>query len=343
MAPAAHMRSGRRRSRRLQLAAAICVALASAALTGALYGQEAPEPITPIPAVEGLDQAKLELGRRLFEDPRLSGGDRIACSSCHDLKAGGEDGRPRAIGANGEPQEFNTLSLFNSAWNFRLSWRGNFRGFAAETEAVLLDPGFMNARWDDLLPKLRRDEGYRRSFGALYGQRWGQAEILATLAEFERSLVTPNARFDKYLRGDTSAISADEKRGYQLFSSYGCVSCHQGRNVGGNLFEKFGIFSDPYSGRAAATPADLGRYTITGKEEDRYVFRVPSLRNVAVTAPYFHDGSAASLDDAVSAMGRFQLGRDLPCGDVALIVAFLGTLTGEYQGHPLRARDPGQR
>jgi cytochrome c peroxidase len=328
---------------RLLATALTSLAVATVCVSGfalLTQAQDGSHPITPVPVVEGLDAAKLSLGRRLFGDPHLSGSDLIACSSCHDLTAGGEDGRPHAVGADGRIADFNTLSLFNVALNYRLSWRGNFTDLASENEAVLLDPRFMNARWDDLLPKLRKDEVYRREFTALYGSRWGQAEILDALGEFERSLVTPNSRFDRFLRGDADAISADEKAGYRLFAAYGCISCHQGRNIGGNLFERFGIFADPTSGRRAETPADLGRYTLTGREEDRFVFRVPSLRNVAVTAPYFHDGSVASLEDAVTIMSRAQLGRELPPRDRDRIVAFLGTLTGEYQGQPLRRRAP---
>jgi cytochrome c peroxidase len=159
--------------------------------------------------------------------------------------------------------------------------------------------------------------------------------VLDALAIFQRSLITPNARFDRYLKGERDAITADEERGYQLFKAYGCIACHQGANVGGNLFQKFGIFQDLFAGQKTLTKADLGRFTITGVESDRHVFRVPSLRNVAVTAPYFHDGRTASLADAVKIMARNQLGRELDQRDADLIVKFLGTLTGEYRGQPL--------
>lgn len=146
-------------------------------------------------------------------------------------------------------------------------------------------------------------------------------------------------RIDRYLRGERAALGAEEEHGYELFKAYGCVACHQGVNVGGNLFQKFGIFYDPFSGQSAVTEADLGRLAVTGKEADRHVFRVPSLRNVGVTAPYFHDGSATSLEEAVEAMARSQLGRSLMEQEISSIAAFLRTLTGEYQGRPL-APDP---
>jgi cytochrome c peroxidase len=159
--------------------------------------------------------------------------------------------------------------------------------------------------------------------------------VLDALAAYQRSLTTPRARFDRYLAGERTSITADEERGYRLFKSYGCSACHQGVNVGGNLFQKFGIFSDPFTGRGAITQANLGRFAITGMESDRHVFRVPSLRNVAVTAPYFHDGRAATLEEAVEIMALNQLGREIAESDIDLIVKFLGTLTGEYRGRSL--------
>jgi cytochrome c peroxidase len=188
-----------------------------------------------------------------------------------------------------------------------------------------------------LLATLRADSDYRRAFAAIYGGDIRREQILDALAAYQRSLVTPNARFDRYLRGEPGAITPEEEHGYRLFKAYGCIACHQGANVGGNLFQKFGIFADPFAGRDAATRADLGRFTITGDEADRHVFRVPSLRNAALTAPYFHDGSAKSLEEAVEIMARNQLGRTLAEREVALIVAFLRTLTGERGGRPLAA------
>lgn len=194
----------------------------------------------------------------------------------------------------------------------------------------------MNANWEELLAKLRADPDYRKAFAASYPGDLQPAQVLDAIASFERSLLTPNARFDHYLHGQQDALTEEEKRGYQSFKSYGCVACHQGVNVGGNLYQKFGIFQYPFSQRAA-TAADLGRFTLTGNERDRFVFRVPSLRNVAVTAPYFHDGGASTLEQAVGAMAREQLDRVLTEEEISLIVKFLYTLTGKYQGQPLAA------
>ena len=300
------------------------------------------EPITPVPAAEALDPAKIELGRRMFHDVRLSRGDRVSCASCHDLARGGDDGRARSETNDGRPSDFNASTVFNAALNARLNWRGNFRTLTEQNEAVLLDPRLMNATWPELLAKLRADADYRAAFKALYGGP-EREHVLDALATFQRSLLTPDARFDRYLRGARDAITAEEARGYQLFKAYGCIACHQGVNVGGNLFQRFGVFYDPFAARGNAGAADLGRYTITGREDDRKVFRVPSLRNVAVTSPYFHDGSAASLAEAVDIMARSQLGRELPRDDIDLIIRFLRTLTGVYRGQSLTRSDSEPR
>jgi cytochrome c peroxidase len=322
---------------RLTVAACIGWLVCTAVVAGRAETVDS-EPVTPIPAVEALDPAKIELGRRMFHDARLSREGRISCAACHDLARGGDDGRARSTAADGRPLDFNTSTVFNAALNARLNWRGNFRTLREQNEAVLLDPRLMNATWPELLAKLRADPDYRGAVKAVYGGGPEREHVLDALATFQRSLLTPGARFDRYLRGERDAVTADEARGYQLFKGYGCIACHQGVNVGGNLFQKFGVFHDPFAARRGADAPDLGRYTITGREEDRRVFRVPSLRNVAVTAPYFHDGSATSLAQAVETMARAQLGRELPRGDIDLIVKFLRTLTGRYQGESLATR-----
>jgi cytochrome c peroxidase len=311
------------------------VALVCANFAGLLAEPIGSEPITPVPWVAGLDPARIELGRKMFHDVRLSRDDKVSCAGCHYLDRGGADARSHAIGVDGRPLDFNALTIFNVGLNARLNWRGNFRTLEEQNEAVLLDPRLMNSTWPELLAKLRADTEYQATFKTIYGEAPERERVLDALATFQRSLVTPDARFDRYLRGERNAIAADEARGYQLFKAYGCIACHQGANVGGNLFQKFGVFYDPFAERGATDAADLGRYTITGNERDRHVFRVPSLRNIAVTAPYFHDGSVASLGEAVAIMARSQLGREVPQQDVDLIVKFLGTLTGAYEGRSI--------
>jgi cytochrome c peroxidase len=309
--------------------------------TGTAYGQEdrADEPITPIPATVDVRPDKARLGERLFNDVRLSRGGVVACSTCHRLDAGGADNQALAAGLDGRPLDFNTPSIFNIALDALLDWRGNYRTIEAQNAAVLRDARIMDTDWASLLAALRADAAYRAGFVAIYRAEPGREEVIDSLAAFQRSLLTPNSRFDRYLRGEPHALSAEEQRGYELFKSYGCVACHQGVNVGGNLYQRFGVFADPFAGRPERQ-ADLGRFVLTGDPADRHVFRVPSLRNVALTAPYFHNGSASSLSDAVTVMARSQLGRTLPRTDTALIVGFLRTLTGEYRGHTLA--EPGR-
>jgi cytochrome c peroxidase len=312
------------------------------AVTDPHEGAAAPlsnEPIVPLPLTVDVDPAKVRLGKRLFHDVRLAHDNRMACATCHRLAEGGADGLPRSLGRDGKPLDFNSPTVFNAALNFRQGWRGNYRTLEEQAEAGFLDPQGMNTNWQELLAKLRADPDYREAFAASYRGDLQPAQVLDAIAVFERSLLTPNARFDRYLRGQHDALTEEEKHGYQLFKAYGCVACHQGVNVGGNLFQKFGIFQDNFAERGNTTKADLGRFTITGDKRDRYVFRVPSLRNVAVTAPYFHDGGAPTLKKAVAVMARTQLGRTLTEAEISLIVQFLHTLTGEYQGRSLEA-DP---
>jgi cytochrome c peroxidase len=318
-----------------RLAIFVCAAL----IMGTWAVADSNEPVTPIHPAERLDAAKVELGRKLFHDVRLSHDDVVACATCHRLETGGDDGQARSPGIDGRPLDFNTPTIFNIAISFRFNWRGNFRGLEEQNESVLINPRIMNTTWPELLAKLRGDRDYLKSFGAVYGRAPGAANVLDALATFQRSLLTPNSRFDRRLRGDHNAISTEEERGYQRFKSYGCVACHQGVNFGGNLFQRFGVFYDPFAQREFATESDLGRFSVTGMESDKHVFRVPSLRNVAVTAPYFHNGETASLTEAVEIMARSQLGRELPAEDIDRIVQFLHTLTGEYQGRSLADAD----
>lgn len=295
---------------------------------------ETEPPIAPIPLTIDLDAARVDLGERLFNDPRLARDNRMACAVCHRLDTGGADGQPLAITNSGALDQVNTPTVFNSAYNFRHTWRGAFRSLEQQAEADLHNPRHADTSWDELLPKLRNVPDYAKAFNRNYPGGITRENVLDAIATYERSLITPNARFDRYLRGDNNAISADEREGYRLFRTYGCITCHQGVNIGGNMFQKFGVVRDYFAGRRQVQ-ADLGRFLVTGLERDRHVFKVPTLRNVELTAPYLHDGSAATLEDAIDTMATVQLGQRLPAEHRRAIAGFLRTLTGELRGRPL--------
>jgi len=253
------------------------------------------------------------------------------------------DGRPRGLALDGRARLRNTPTLFNVALSASFNWDGATNTLEAHADKLLSNPDVMNARWPELLAKLRADPGYRASFQAAYSDGLSRANLLDALASFERTLITPDAPFDRYLRGETAALTSEQLDGYRLFKSYGCVACHQGVNVGGNLFQKFGVFQEFVTTSASGDDTDSGRHSVTRVERDRGVFRVPSLRNVALTGPYFHDGSMPTLEGAVATMARVQLGRSLTQDDIRLIVCFLQTLTGEFRGQPLTIAASGTR
>jgi len=294
-----------------------------------------PEPIKPIPLEVKLDAGKVALGRKLFNESKLSSDNTVSCATCHDLSKGGTDRRVRSVGIGGAEGSVSAPTVFNSGFNFNQFWDGRAHTLADQMDGPVQGAVEMGATWEGIVIKLDRDPEYVAVFKKIYPDGVQPANIKDAIVQFEMSLSTPNSKFDKYLRGDQAALSADEKEGYRKFKSHGCASCHQGVGVGGNMFETFGAMADYFSVRGNVTKADFGRFNITGKEEDRFVFKVPSLRNVALTPPYFHDGSAKRLEDAVEVMGKYQLGRKLSPGDIEQIVKFLNTLTGEYEGKPL--------
>lgn len=301
------------------------------------------EPIAPLPLASDENPAKVTLGERLFGDVRLSRDRSMSCLTCHQFERGGADGLAVSRRADGTSLARNSPTIFNVGFNYFYNWDGSTQALEAHAEKLMLNPDVMDANWPELLERLRADSAYVAAFKSAYPDGLTKASVLDALAVYERSLITPNARFDQHLRGRRDALTEQERQGYRLFKSYGCVACHQGMNVGGNMFQRFGIF--PYS----RAPADLGqpdervdygRFQVTRVERDRHVFRVPSLRNVALTAPYFHHGKAATLEAAVDTMAQVQLGKTLTPEEIELIVRFLHTLTGEYRGRPLASAAP---
>ncbi len=293
------------------------------------------EPIQAIPQQIEVDPPKVTLGEKLFQDVRLSTNNQKSCLSCHSFSLGGADRRSHSIGINGALTEVNTPTIFNARFNYRLNWNGKYTNLADHLDSLMNNPKVMGVRWPEAVRSLQQVPEYARSFDRIYPDGVTPTNIKDALVAYELSLNTPNSRFDRFLQGDKQALNQAEKEGYRLFKANGCVSCHQGVNVGGNMFQPFGIIGDYLTDRGNITTADLGRFNVTKNAADRHVFRVPSLRNVAVTAPYFHDGSAPTLEDAVGKMTKYQLGRTLPTEQIQSIVQFLRTLTGEYRGKPL--------
>jgi cytochrome c peroxidase len=297
---------------------AVTIAAAPASRISAVQAPAAQEPITPIPPAPDADPLKLTLGERLFADPRLSGDGSRACISCHDIHTNGADANRHDKAPDGSEIFFNTPTVFNAALSFRLGWEGKFRTLEAQVETIVENPQIMGASLEEVLRRLGADPELVRQFEQAYEGGPDRANLLDSIATYERSLLTPGSRFDRWLSGDPEALSAEEQDGYQMFKSLGCISCHQGVNVGGNLFERQGIFH-----QLVSPPPEI--------------VRVPSLRNVATTPPYFHDGSAPTLDEAVRRMGNAQLDQTLSDQQIKTIVAFLDTLTGTYSGAPVVA------
>jgi cytochrome c peroxidase len=293
------------------------------------------EPIQPIPLENTLDPNKVLLGEKLFAEVRLSEDNRISCLACHAFNKGAADRRSHSVGVRGGVSEVNTPTMFNARHNFRLNWNGKFENLTDHLDGLLTNPKGMGMQWDVLIQKLGQVPDYPRVFSQIYLDGLTATNIKDAMVVYEESLDTPNSRFDQFLRGNKQALTSTEQEGYRFFKDYGCVSCHQGINVGGNLFQRFGVMGDYFRDRGNLTPADLGRFNVTQDPADRFIFRVPSLRNVALTPPYFHDGTAQTLEKAIAIMAKYQLGRSLPVEDINRIAKFLRTLTGEYQGQPL--------
>ena len=281
--------------------------------------------ITPLPTSIPYDKEKAMLGKQLYMDTSLSKDGKVSCNTCHDLKRYGVDNEIFSIGADGVLDEpFNSPTTFNSVFNFVQFWDGKAKNLADQAKNPFINPKEMALKDEaEVVKRVEANAKYKASFDKIYGEIT-MKNITDAIAEFEKTLITPNAPFDRYLNGDENAISSQAKRGWEAFKSNGCVACHQGQNIGGTMYQKIGIF-EPYPNQE-----NLGRYEITKIESDKMVFKVPSLRNVAKTAPYYHDGSIPTLDVCVQFMAYYQLGRFLDQQTVDDIVAFLESLTGEF-------------
>ncbi|MEC7519180.1 MAG: cytochrome-c peroxidase [Myxococcota bacterium] len=293
----------------------------------------------PEDATAEIDREKMLLGRRLYHDPALSGDGSVSCATCHMLSHGGAEPRRSSTGIRGQIGPINSPTVLNAVYNFRQFWDGRAADLAEQAAGPVSNPIEMGGDWPTILERLQDDEEYVAAFNAEYGEGGlNQENVIDAIVQYESYLVTPSP-FDRWLGGDDDALTEQQQRGLRAFMSTGCHACHSGRNLGGLNYQKLGAVHDYFERRGGAlTEADQGRFNVTQNEDDRHKFKVPTLRNVAITSPYFHDGHEPNLAGAVRTMAYVQLGQELTDAQVADIVAFLGALTGEI---PADAYMPG--
>jgi len=300
------------------------------------YGKDrklANEPVQPIVERVKYDPAKARLGFVLYHDNRLSGDNTLSCASCHNLATGGVDNKKVSDGINGQKGGINAPTVYNAVFNIRQFWDGRARDLQEQAGGPPLNPVEMGSKsWEEIIAKLNADADLKASFTAVYPDGFSAETITDAIAEFERTLLTPDSPFDLYLKGDENAVSAEVKEGYQLFKENKCATCHVGQAMGGQSFEYMGVVADYFADRGGEqTDADQGRYNVTKREADRHKFKTPLLRNIALTAPYFHDASAATLEDAVKTMLKYQVGKTLDEAAVGKIVSFLKAQNGKRE------------
>ncbi len=277
--------------------------------------------IKTIPTSINIDYEKALLGKKLFNEVKLSSNNTISCASCHILDDGGDDNLRVSFGIDGKQGTRNSPTVYNSRYNAYQFWDASVKTLAQQALGPIHNPVEMGSNFNEIIPKLKDDKYYKLKFKTIYGEI-NKVNIIDAIVEFEKTLITPNSKFDRYLNGEKDILTKSEKDGYKYFVEYGCISCHNGINIGGNLIQKIGILNTYESD-------DLGRYNITKDDEDKYYFKVPSLRNINLTKPYFHDGKIESLKKAVTLMAKYQIGFDITEEELNSILAFLKTLTGE--------------
>lgn len=312
---------------KLKLRPLVAAAMAVAALASAPAWAMSPnnEPISPLVAHQVTNPAMVELGKKLWFDPRLSKSGFISCNSCHNLSMGGSDNLKTSIGHNWAEGPINSPTVLNSSLNVAQFWDGRAANLKEQAGGPIANPMEMAFSHELAVDLLNSIPGYVSEFKQVFKkEKIDIDQVTDAIAAFEETLVTPNSRFDKWLKGDQKALTKDELEGYKLFRDSGCVACHNGTAVGGNSFQRMGVV-EAYK---TNNPAE-GRMAVTGTDADRFNFKVPTLRNVELTYPYFHDGAADTLSEAVDTMGRIQLGKKFTPEENAKIVAFLKTLTGD--------------
>ena len=299
-------------------------------------GVDATRLVQPIPDKLETNPHKVKLGDQLFHDGRLSGDGTIQCHTCHQLANGGVDGLQFSTGIDGQKGGINAPTVYNAAFNFMQFWDGRAATLADQAAGPPLNPIEMGSKnWQEIIDKIQQDEVFMKEFLAVYPALTKET-ITESIAEFEKTLITPNSAFDKYLKGDENALTDVQKRGYEQFKAAKCDTCHTGTAMGGRSFEYMGLYGDYFKDRGTPlTEADQGRFAQTQDPYDMHRFKVPTLRNVALTAPYMHDGSVTDLKEAVRIMAVYQSGKNLDDTALHEITEFLKALTGEHNGKVL--------
>lgn len=299
------------------------------------------EPVRPVPDSVAYDVRKAALGELLYSDTRLSADGTVSCATCHGLNTAGVDNKRYSEGIDGQLGGVNAPTVYNACFNFVQFWDGRAATLAEQAGGPPLNPVEMGCKsFDEIVARLSDDKAFVKSFNEVYPEGLSQATITDAIAEFEKTLVTPNSDFDRYLKGDKNAMTAEQIEGYDLFKKYDCATCHAGVNMGGLTYELMGQRANYFEDReltekSGLTDGDNGRWAQTKVERDRYRFKTPTLRNVALTYPYYHDGSVETLKEAVMKMAKYQVGREMTDGEADKVVSYLNALTGEYKGKKL--------
>lgn len=311
----------------------LVTALVIAGSVSSAYAWEALPTTAPAPADNPTTAEKVALGQMLYHDPRLSSTGTVSCASCHNTMLGGEDNRPNSMGVNGQTGGRSAPTVWNAAFNAVQFWDGRAASLEDQAAGPVTNPIEMGMKsWDDVVARLKSIEGYQEAFKKAFGENAISKEnATKAIAAYERTLITPNSAYDKYVNGDKSALTEQQVRGMNKMAELGCTSCHSGPAFNGaGTFQKFPVFSNGYFEAQYKFKKDKGRAEVTEKAEDQNMWKVPTLRNVALTAPYFHNGSVDTLEKAVKLMGKLQLNQDLADNDIGDIVAFLNALTGPF-------------
>ena len=294
---------------------------------------EALPTVAPAPADNPTTEAKVELGQMLYHDPRLSSTGSVSCASCHNTMLGGEDNRPNSMGVNGQTGGRSAPTVWNAAFNAVQFWDGRAASLEAQAAGPVTNPIEMGMKnWDDVVARLKTIEGYQVAFEQVFGKdSISKDNATKAIAAYERTLITPNSPYDKYVSGDKSVLTGQQVRGMNLAQELGCTSCHSGPAFNGpGMFQKFPVNSNPVFAAKYHFKDDKGLAEVTKKTDDENMWKVPTWRNIALTAPYFHNGAVKTLDEAVTIMAKTQLDKSLSKEQLADIVAFLNSLTGEF-------------